>query len=178
MEKETALVETILFLEVDPIDVSKIVKISGLNKDVVLEVLDRLIMKYARNDSGIELMEIEASFSLAPRQEFAGQLHQYYGKKLDEKISKAALETLSIIAYAQPLTRIEIENIRGVSCTGALKVLQERELIQEIGRKEAPGRPVQYGTTKQFLRTFGLASIAELPKLDGAERDRFELKET
>jgi len=93
-------------------------------------------------------------------------------------MSRAALETLSIVAYSQPVTRIEIDSIRGVNSAGTLKVLLDRGFIRETGRKDTPGRPVQYGTTKEFLQLFGLASIADLPKLDEAERERFELKRT
>jgi segregation and condensation protein B len=105
-------------------------------------------------------------------------LRHHYGKKTDEKMSRAALETLSIVAYSQPVTRIEIDSIRGVNSAGTLKVLLDRGFIRETGRKDTPGRPVQYGTTKEFLQLFGLASIADLPKLDEAERERFELKRT
>jgi segregation and condensation protein B len=103
-------------------------------------------------------------------------LRHHYGRKLDEKMSRAALETLSIVAYSQPVTRAEIDGIRGVNSSSTLKVLTERGLVREFGRKDAPGRPAQYGTTKEFLQFFGLASIGDLPKLDEAERERFEIK--
>jgi segregation and condensation protein B len=106
------------------------------------------------------------------------ELRHHYGRKLDDKMSRASLETLSIIAYSQPVTRAEIDAIRGVNSTGTLKVLADKGFIKETGRKDTPGRPVQYGTTKEFLQLFGLASIADLPKLDEAERERFELKRT
>jgi segregation and condensation protein B len=87
------------------------------------------------------------------------------------------METLSIIAYSQPITRQEIESIRGVSADGMIKLLAERQLIKEVGKKEAPGRPVQYGTTKEFLKLFRLASIADLPKMDELDQERFEPEE-
>ena len=87
------------------------------------------------------------------------------------------METLSIIAYSQPITRQEIESIRGVSADGMIKLLAERQLIREVGKKEAPGRPVQYGTTKDFLKLFRLASIADLPKMDELDQERFEPEE-
>jgi segregation and condensation protein B len=85
------------------------------------------------------------------------------------------METLSIIAYSQPITRSEIESIRGVSADNMIRLLVEKDLIREIGKKEVPGHPVQFGTTKEFLRFFRLESIADLPKLDDNEADRFEL---
>jgi len=90
-------------------------------------------------------------------------------------LSRAALETLSIIAYSQPITRGEIDAIRGVASDGMIRVLLARELIQEVGKKETPGRPIQFGTTRTFLRSFRLSSIADLPKLDDLEREKFEL---
>ena len=90
-------------------------------------------------------------------------------------LSRAALETLAIVAYSQPITRSEIESIRGVSADGMIRVLGERNLIREVGRKDAPGRPIQYGTSAEFLRVFGLTSIADLPKLAEADRAKFKL---
>jgi segregation and condensation protein B len=87
------------------------------------------------------------------------------------------METLSIIAYSQPITRQEIESIRGVSADGMIKLLLARNMIKEVGKKEAPGRPVQYGTTKEFLKLFRLASIADLPKMDELDQERFEPEE-
>ena len=85
------------------------------------------------------------------------------------------METLSIIAYSQPITRAEIEAIRGVSADTMIRLLVEKELIKEVGRKDIPGKPVQFGTTKEFLKVFGLNSIADLPKMDETEQERFEL---
>jgi segregation and condensation protein B len=104
------------------------------------------------------------------------RLRHHYGKKVDDKMSRAALETLSIVAYSQPVTRAEIDGIRGVNSSSTLKLLSERGLVREFGRKDGPGRPVQYATTKEFLQFFGLLSIADLPKLDEAERERFEIE--
>ena len=98
-----------------------------------------------------------------------------YGKRNENRLSRAALETLAIIAYSQPVTRGEIENLRGVSADGMIKLLATRNLIREVGKKDAPGKPVQFGTTKEFLKLFKLNSIADLPKLDETEHDRFEL---
>jgi len=85
------------------------------------------------------------------------------------------METLSIVAYSQPITRAEIESIRGVSSDNMIRLLVSRNLVQEVGRKDAPGRPVQYGTTQDFLKVFRLSSIADLPKLDELDTERFEL---
>ena len=174
---EPALVEAILFLETEPVELEKLVRLSQLNKEVVEEALSRLREKYSSQDSGIALMQTPAGYSLVPKPELAESLREHYGKKPDDKLSKAALETLSIIAYAQPITKAEVESIRGVNCAAVIKQLIEKEVVEEVGRKETVGKPVQFGTTKKFLQLFRLNSIADLPRLEGAERDRFELKE-
>jgi len=97
-----------------------------------------------------------------------------YGKRNEGKLSRAALETLSIIAYSQPTTRQEIEAIRGVAADGMIKLLLARNIIREVGKKDAPGRPIQYGTTKDFLKLFRLASIADLPKMGETDEERFQ----
>ena len=102
-------------------------------------------------------------------------LKERYGKKNEGKLSKAAMETLAIIAYSQPITRAEIESIRGVSADNMIRILMERNLIKEVGKKDIPGKPVQFGTTKDFLQFFRLDSIADLPHLDETESERFEL---
>ena len=104
-----------------------------------------------------------------------GFLKERYGKKNEGKLSRSAMETLSIIAYQQPVTKAEIEAIRGVSADNMVRLLIERNLIKEVGKKDVPGKPVQYGTTKDFLKFFRLQSIADLPKLDETENERFEL---
>ena len=166
LEKETALIETILYLEADPVEEASLSRISGFSREVVEKALEALAERYAKEDSGLEL---------APKKAYWDSLKERYGKKNDSKLSKAALETLSIIAYSQPITRGEIEAIRGVSADNMMRLLLERELIREVGKKDVPGKPVQYGTTKEFLKFFRLGSIAELPKLDETENERFEL---
>lgn len=176
MDKNAALVEAVLFLESDPVDLERLTAITLLGEQDVRSALEHLHSRYSRPDSGVELSEVGGGFSLIPRRDLMGLLRHHYGRKTDEKISRAALETLSIVAYSQPITRVEIDSIRGVNSSGVLKILSEKGFIRETGRKDTPGRPVQYGTTKEFLQLFGLASIADLPKLDEAERERFELK--
>jgi segregation and condensation protein B len=177
-DRQAALVEAVLFLENDPVDLERLGKITLLDAEAVTSALEHLHARYSRPDSGLELSEVGGGFSLIPRRDLMLTLRHHYGRKTDEKMSRAALETLSIIAYSQPATRVEIDSIRGVNSTGTIKLLQDKGFIRETGRKDTPGRPVQYGTTKEFLQLFGLASIADLPKLDEAERERFELKRT
>lgn len=175
LEKETALIEAILYLENNPVDEVSLARISGLSKEVVEAALGALSSRYALADSGVELSRIGGGIVIAPKKEYWEVLRDRYGKKNEAKLSRAALETLSIIAYSQPITRGEIEAIRGVSADNMIRLLLEKELIREVGKKDVLGKPVQYGTTKEFLKFFRLESIADLPKLDEIENDRFEL---
>ncbi|MDR1929407.1 MAG: SMC-Scp complex subunit ScpB [Treponema sp.] len=175
MEKEAALIETILFLETDPMDYAALSRISGLARDAVLKALEVLEKKYAAPESGIELSHIGGGVMISPKREYWENLKEKYGKKNETRFSKAALETLSIIAYSQPITRSEIEAIRGVQADNMIRLLLEKELIRKVGKRDAPGKPVQYGTTREFLKFFRLGSIADLPKLNENEAERFEL---
>ncbi len=175
LEKETALIEAILFLETEPLDENTLARISELSKDVVDAVLERLHTKYESENSGVELTQISGGWVITPKKDLWSFLKDRYGKKNETKLSKAAMETLSIIAYSQPITRAEIEAIRGVSADNMIRILVERNFIKEVGKKEVPGKPVQFGTTKEFLKFFRLNSIADLPKLDETESERFEL---
>ena len=176
IEKETALVEAILYMESDPLDEGSIARICGLAKDTVIAALESLNERYTAADCGIELSRIGGGIMIAAKREYWENLKERYGKKNEGKISRAAMETLAIIAYSQPVTRAEIEKIRGVSADNMIRMLLEKELIREAGKKDVPGRPVMYGTTKEFLKTFGLNSIAELPKLSEADMEKFELQ--
>ncbi|RKX78496.1 MAG: SMC-Scp complex subunit ScpB [Spirochaetes bacterium] len=175
LNNETALIDAILFLEAEPVESKTLSRISGLSVDVVLACLDRIKEKYDQEDHGVELIEISEGFLLSPKKELWEKLKWRYGKRKEARLSRAALETLSIIAYSQPITKSEIENIRGVSADGMIRLLLEKNFIKEVGRKDVPGKPVQYGTTKDFLKIFRLRSIADLPKLEDIEKERFEL---
>jgi segregation and condensation protein B len=175
LAKEASLIEAILFLESEPTDILSLSRISGLSKEVVREALGVLGNKYAGEEHGLELSEIGGGFVLAPKASLWEFLKERYGKKNDNRLSRAALETLAIIAYSQPITRGEIESIRGVAADGMIRLLAGRNLIHEVGKKDVPGRPVQYGTTKEFLKAFRLRSISDLPKLDELNEEKFEL---
>jgi segregation and condensation protein B len=174
-DNEKALLEAILFLESEPVELRNLAKISGLSTDQTRTVLKELMNDYQGPHHGLEIVHISEGYQLAPKKELWERLKDRYGKKNDQKLSRAAMETLSIIAYSQPITRGEIENLRGVGADNMIKLLHTRGLITEVGKKDAPGRPIQYGTTKEFLKMFRLSSIGELPRLDEVEEERFRL---
>jgi segregation and condensation protein B len=173
LEREAALIETVLFLESEPLDELALSRITGLSRDVIEAAIELLLEESRVGSRGIEPVKSGGGWILAPKAELWESMKERYGKKNESRLSRAALETLSIVAYSQPITRAEVEAIRGVSADGMIRFLLERELVKEVGKKEAPGRPVQYGTTKEFLKYFRLGSIADLPRLDELERDRF-----
>jgi segregation and condensation protein B len=175
LEKESGLVETVLFLESEPLTPEQIASISQLAKNVVDQCLELLKEKYRSENSGIEISMITGGWVLTPKKEFWDVLKERYGDKTAGRLSKSALETLSIIAYKQPITRAEIEALRGVPPDNMIRLLEDRQLVKEVGKRDAPGKPSEFGTTKEFLKFFHLNSIAELPKLDEKESERFEL---
>jgi segregation and condensation protein B len=174
LSRESALIEAVLLLENDPVELKKIATITGLTPEAAEEAIAQLRSALESDGHGIEIVEIGGGFSFAPRKDLWEQLRERYGKSAENRLSKAALETLAIIAYSQPITRAEVESIRGVSADGMMKLLLSRDFIREVGKKDVTGKPVQYGTTKEFLKAFRLSTISDLPKLDGLERERFE----
>jgi len=175
LDTETALVETVLFLESEPQTMESLAKITRLSQDVVEECIGRLKEKYSQQDSGIEISQIIGGWMLTPKKECFDFVKEKYGKKNEGRLSKAAIETLSIIAYSQPITRAEIESIRHVNADNMMRLLLDRKFIKEVGKKDIPGKPILYGTTDDFLEFFHLQSIADLPQLDEKESERFEL---
>lgn len=178
MEKKRlkALVEGLLFVSGDEgMSVRKIAKITEESESTVLNVLNELIEDYKHESRGMTIMKSNDVYHLTTKRE-----HSLYYKKLlqnpqTSRLSQAMLETVAIIAYKQPVTRVEIEHIRGVKSEYAIQTLLARSLIEEVGRKNTIGRPILYGTTKEFLTYFGLTSLEELPPLpekqDVNERD-------
>lgn len=175
MGEERALLEAILFMEREPIERRRLAAFAGLSTEQLDTLLAELRTDLAREERGLDLVTLAGAVALTPKRSLWPRLRDRYGTEREARLSRAALETLSIVAYSQPITRAEIEALRGVSADAMIRQLQERELIREVGRKEAPGRPIEFGTTDEFLRRFGLESIADLPKLDERDEQRFSL---
>lgn len=160
------IVEALLFASGDPLTLRELVKATETDPDTVTAALQTLRNRYTERASALQIVEIATGYQMATRSAFA----PYIGKLLAphaNRLSKPALETVTIIAYRQPCTQAEMESVRGVSCDGVLKTLVERELVADAGRKNAPGRPLLYVTTAQFLHYFGMNSLADLPPMDG-----------
>jgi segregation and condensation protein B len=163
-DTEIAALEALLYVAKEPLNVDKLAEILELSQENVYELLDVLRDRYDNPASGLALIELENGYRLGTKPSLAGYIETLY-KQPTQSLSNAALEVLSIIAYKQPVTRGEIDFIRGVHSDTALATLLDKGLVKECGRKDTPGRPILYGTTDAFLIHFGLKSLEELPQI-------------
>ena len=160
------VVEALLFVSTEPVPVSRLATVIGtVSKSDVEQALKALEQELAQEGRGIQLVKLAGGYRLVTKSDYAPWLKRLDKAKSAQKLSRSALESLAIIAYKQPLVRGEIEEIRGVETSGVLRTLLERKLVRIVGRKEVPGRPIMYGTTKFFLEHFGLQDITQLPPL-------------
>lgn len=173
-DKAKAVLESILFTMGESVEVERLAAVIEEDKKTTKELLLEMKEDYDSRECGITLMELEDSFQMCTK----GDMYEYLIKiaKTPRKyvLTDTLLETLSIIAYKQPITRLEIEKIRGVSCDHAVNRLVEFGLIAEVGRMDAPGRPLLFGTTEEFLRSFGVKSLEELPELSQVQIAEFK----
>ena len=166
-EMEAAL-EAILFAAGEPVGVERICLALELDKATVDAVCQRLADQYSYERRGLRLVRQETSYQLCSAPEYAALIRKTFESRKPARLSQPALEVLSIIAYYQPVTRAYIDQVRGVDSSYTVGLLLERDLIEEAGRLAVPGRPIQYRTTKNFLRSFGLSCLEELPELPSA----------
>jgi segregation and condensation protein B len=164
-------VEGLLFVAGDEgITIAEIADATGFSKSAVNGLLETLADKYKQDaESSLDILQTEETFQLVTKSELAEVIHQYFTAPLTTSLSQASLEVLAIVAYRQPITRVDIDEIRGVQSQATLQKLVLRNLIESRGRANEPGRPNLYGTTDYFLNYFGLTSIDELPPLVNAE---------
>lgn len=168
MLETKGIIEALLFTWGDPLDLKSISTILDLDESIVENLLEEMIQEFNEKERGLRIIRVNDSYQLGTRIE-----HFDYIKKLNNRnkksLSNAAIETLSIIAYKQPVTKSDIDNIRGVKSDRVIETLCEKKLIEELGRLDRPGRPIIYGTNENFLRYFGLESLDNLPDIDGFE---------
>lgn len=173
-KKAEAVIEAVLFTMGDSVEISKLVHALELEEPQVRDIIAGMNQKYEKEDRGIYILELESSFQMCTKPELYEYLIKVAKAPRKYVMSDTLLETLSIIAYKQPVTRLEVEKIRGVSCDHAVNRLLEFNLIQELGRLDAPGRPLLFGTTEEFLRTFGVKSLGDLPELNPEQIEDFK----
>lgn len=163
LKKIEATIEAILFAMGDAVEADKIAAAIGHDRETTRKILHQMMDRYNRRTGGMEILELDDSFQLATRREHYEALIKVAKQPKKYVLTDVQLEVLSIIAYKQPVTRQEVEKIRGVNSDHALNRLVEYGLVGEAGRLDAPGRPILFGTTEEFLRNFGVRSAEELP---------------
>lgn len=159
-------IEGILFAAGEPVKVAKLAVVLDTDTDTVRNAVEELKEEYERDRRGFNIIDILEGYQICSRPEYYSYIQEILGEQRNQPLSNAAMEALAIIAYKQPITRGQVEHIRGVNSDGCINRLYERGLIEEKGRLDAPGRPILYVTTQNFLRCFGLTNPQDLPPLD------------
>lgn len=165
-DPQKASIEAMLFVSGEPLTLRELAINMELTPKYVEELLNEMIRDYESVSRGIKLISINGAYQLVTKAEHSDEIQKLLKKNKRQSLSQASLESLAIVAYKQPITRIDIDEIRGVKSESAIQRLIEKELIREIGRLEVPGRPILYGTTEEFLRQFELDNLEGLPSLD------------
>jgi segregation and condensation protein B len=166
-----SLIEALLFISGEPLAPKDIKKITDFSEEDISTSLNELVDEYRSRNGGFIVTEIAEGYQMVTNPEYAPWIRKLKSTTTSAKLSLAALETLSMVAYKQPITKVEIEQLRGVNSDGVVKSLLEKRLIKILGKKEVPGKPMLYGTTKEFLQYFGLKDLSELPTLKELQRD-------
>ena len=174
VENVPGALEAALFAVGEAIEVSKLAAAMGVSEKDVLGAYETLQKKYEDENSGIRIVRLDDKLQLCSKNEYYDVLIRLVNMPKKHILTDVLLETLSIVAYKQPVTRLEIEQIRGVSCTHAINKLIEYSLITEVGRLDAPGKPILFGTTDDFLRSFGISSMDELPVVSADKIEDFK----
>lgn len=164
--KIKSTIESLLFVSGDPLTVKDLSNALEISIKTTKNILEEMIDEYEDEKRGIKLISINGEYQLVSKAENSNYIQKLLKKNKRQSLSQASLESLAIIAYKQPITRVDIDEIRGVKSESAMQRLLEKDLIKEVGRLEVPGRPILYGTTDEFLRQFGLKELKELPSLD------------
>ena len=164
--KIKSAIEAMLFVAGEPLNIKDIYTNLELDRKTVKEILNELAEDFKAESRGIKLINIDDSYQFVTKPENSEFIQKLLKKNKRQSLSQASIESLAIVAYKQPITRVDIDEIRGVKSESALQRLLERDLIKDVGRLEVPGRPILYGTTEESLRQFDLHGLNELPSLD------------
>lgn len=171
-----AIVESILFTMGEAVEIERIAAATGQDEDTVRKIVRNMMDRYEDADHGIQIIELDGAFQMCTKASMYEYLVKIAHVPKKHILTDVLLETLSIIAYKQPITKQEIEAIRGVKSDHAVNKLIEYNLVCEVGRLDAPGRPILFGTTEEFLRSFGIASLEDLPEIGPEKVEDFKLE--
>lgn len=169
-----AAIEAILFASGEPVSLERLVQVLETDKETIKKMIESLIDQYDAEDSGICIMKLDQTYQMCSKPEYGDIIRAVMDIRKNIPLTQAAMEVLSIVAYNQPVTKAFVEQVRGVDCSGVLSSLSSKDLIEEKGRLELPGRPLLYGTTANFLRCFGITSIDDLPPLPNRDDKKSE----
>lgn len=173
-KRQEAVIEAVLFTMGESVEINKLADVIEEDVKTTKEILQDMAQRYEEEDRGIALTQFDSAVQLCTKSDMYEYLIKIAKAPRRMVLTDTVIETLSIIAYKQPVTRIEIERVRGVSCDHAINKLLEYGLITELGRLDAPGRPLLFGTTEQFLRSFGVKSLEDLPELNPVQIEEFK----
>lgn len=169
--RRKAVIEALLFVAGEAVALAHLAKATELREPEVKRVVAELQADYKARGSGVVIIEIADSYQMVTDPDFGSWVKRFKNISVMSKLSQPAIETLSIMAYKQPTTKLDVDQLRGVNSEGAIRSLLEKRLIKIVGRKDTPGRPFLYGTTREFLQYFGLKNLAELPPLSTTQSD-------
>ena len=171
-----AIIEAILFTMGESVELEKIADAIELDKKETQKIIEQMMEHYKDDSIGLQIIELDGAYQMCTKSEMYEYLIRIAKQPKRHALTDVLLETLSIIAYKQPITKVEIEKIRGVSCDHAVSKLVEYNLVCELGRLDAPGRPLLFGTTEEFLRNFGIQSIEDLPMANTEKMADFKME--
>lgn len=171
IKKTKAVIESILFASGEPVEVDRLSTVLEIDKATIVKLIKEIIDKFDEDDSGICIVKLDDKYQMCSKPEYAPKIREMMDLRRNVPLSVAAMEVLAIIAYNQPVTKSFVEQIRGVDCSGTIASLVSKDLIEEKGRLDLPGRPLLYGTTLNFLKCFNISSIEELPPIPEKETD-------
>jgi len=163
--QKKAVLEALLFVAGEPAAISYLVKATDLPEQEIKRLVGELSSDYRARNSGIQVVEIAEGYQMVTDPDQALWVKRFTHINQSNKLSQPALETLAIVAYKQPVTKLEVDQLRGVNSDGAIKSLLDKHFVKIVGKKETPGRPFLYGTTKEFMQYFGLGSLSDLPPI-------------
>lgn len=169
LNESMAIIEAVMFAHGDPITPEKLAEASGIDVETTAKLIEQLQRRYNVQESGLQVIRLNDGFQITTRPEYSSYIKSALETRKQQPLSQAAMETLSIIAYNQPVTKSFVEQVRGIDSSSVVNTLVERDLLEEAGRLDLPGRPVAYRTTDTFLRCFGISSLKELPPLPNQE---------
>ena len=175
-DESKGMLEALLFVTTEPLSIDRLAQITDIKEETVEELLKEIQEDYTAPHKGLLIEQVGGGYRIVTRPDYVAYVEKLYKPQVSP-LSQAALETLAIIAYKQPVTKVEIETIRGVKTDSVMATLLERGLVEEVGRKEGPGKPVLYGVTKKFLHYLGFNDLSQLPQIDDLWEETVESDE-